>query len=107
MAVIYRMVYQEQDHIRHLYAGFLSEDSLMGFIEADGLIDDHSLAVMLPESEPERVSTQGRKRVFIPLHAIVRIDELVEQQNSKPQGEQVVQAFPRRQTSPTTETASE
>lgn len=65
---IYRIVFVQQDKIEALYAQYISEETLVGFIEADGILNIDDTKDMLNLKEV--------RRCYIPLHTIVRIDEV-------------------------------
>lgn len=66
---IYRIVFLQQEDIKEIYAQYISEETLVGFIEADTLIDyDPAKAI---------VNTSEVRRCYIPLHTILRIDEVM------------------------------
>jgi hypothetical protein len=65
---IYRIIFTHLEETQEIYAQYISEETLVGFIEADTLLelDQTTLAV-----NPKEV-----KRCYIPLHNIIRIDEI-------------------------------
>lgn len=75
---IYRVFFYQQDKLYEVYAKYLTEDSLMGFIEIEELIfqDTKSGIVLDPTEEKLRAEFKEVRRCYIPLHAIVRIDEV-------------------------------
>lgn len=65
---IYRIFFSQQDEVKVIYAQYISEETLVGFIEADTLLDyDPSTAI---------VDCSEVRRCYIPLHTILRIDEV-------------------------------
>ncbi len=67
---IYRIIYIDQEERCEIYAQFISEETLVGFIEADNLLD-------FPKNQPPTSIKEARRgRCYIPLHNIVRIDEV-------------------------------
>lgn len=67
---IYRIIYIDQEERREIYAQYISEETLVGFIEADNLLDFPPT----PSATPSKDVNRGR--CYIPLHNIVRIDEV-------------------------------
>lgn len=65
---IYRIVFVQQEEVKEIYTQYISEETLVGFIEADTLlaVDQSSMVI-----NPKEV-----KRCYIPLHNIIRIDEI-------------------------------
>jgi len=65
---IYRIVFTQQEDVQEIYAQFISEETLVGFIEAETLLEmDQTRKVVNPKEV---------KRCYIPLHNIIRIDEI-------------------------------
>lgn len=74
---IYRVLFFQNGKQYEIYARYLSEDSLMGFIEVEELIfSDHTSVVVDPTEEKLRTEFKQVKRSYIPFHAIIRIDEV-------------------------------
>ncbi len=67
---IYRIIYIDQEERREIYAQFISEETLVGFIEADNLLDPQN------GYSHNMIKESRRGRCYIPLHNIVRIDEV-------------------------------
>lgn len=72
---IYRIVFTQEEEIKELYAQYISEETLVGFIEADTLLDRNNIALIV---NPKEV-----RRCYIPLHNILRIDEITVEQTEK------------------------
>ncbi len=68
--LIYRILFIQQDELKELYSQYISEETLVGFIEADTLLVHDSSGQWVVESTEV-------KRCYIPLHTIVRIDEII------------------------------
>lgn len=74
---IYRVIFYNQGQIYELYAHSIYQSELYGFVE----IEDYTFGTrsqMLIDPSEERLRTEfdGVQRSFIPMHAIVRIDEV-------------------------------
>ena len=84
---IYRIVFTQEDKVYEIYAHYLSEESLMGFIEIEELIFSEPHSIVVDPSE-ERLKTEfhGVKRSYIPIHMILRIDEMVKTGPAKIKG---------------------
>lgn len=78
---IYRVIFAQNEKLYEVYAKYLSEESLMGFIEIEELLFQESAAGLLidPTDEKLRAEFKGVKRSYIPLHTILRIDEVVKE----------------------------
>ena len=87
----------------------ISEGALMGFIEVEALIfTDHKHNVVIdPSEERLRAEFAGVPRSYIPLHAILRIDEVQKEgvpkmENAHPS--QKIKKFPGKHRSSSDET---
>lgn len=78
---LYRVLFMQNDQAYELYAKYLSEESLMGFIEVEALsFNDTSTDLLIdPAEEKLRAEFKDVKRSYIPLHSILRIDEVVKE----------------------------
>ena len=78
---IYRVIFAQNEKLYEVYARYLSEESLMGFIEIEELLFQEATAGLLidPTDEKLRAEFKGVKRSYIPLHTILRIDEVVKE----------------------------
>lgn len=74
---IYRIVFHNQGEIWELYARDIFQSDLWGFIEVEAFVfQDATKLVVDPASEKLRRTFEGVNRSYIPLNAIVRIDEV-------------------------------
>ena len=81
---IYRIIFTQEDKIYEIYAQYISEESLMGFIEIEELIFAEPSAVLVdPSEERLKIEFQGVKRSYVPMHMILRIDEMEKQGPAK------------------------
>ena len=74
---IYRVVFYDQGRVCELYAKEVMQGGLYGFIEVQELIFGAKTEVVIDPGE-ERLQREfaGVKRLHIPMHAVVRIDEV-------------------------------
>lgn len=82
---IYRVVFAQNDKLYEVYSRYLTEESLMGFIEIEELLfhDVSSSIVIDPNEEKLRAEFKDVKRSYIPLHTILRIDEVIKEGSAK------------------------
>ena len=74
---IYRVFFQNQGQIYEVYARNIYQSELYGFVEIeDYTFGSKSQVVIDPSEEKLRNEFEGVQRSFIPMHAIVRIDEV-------------------------------
>ncbi len=74
---IYKIVFLNQGKVYEIYARHVSHGELFGFIEVEELVFGERTSVVVDPAE-ERIQSEfsGVKRSFIPLHSVVRIDEV-------------------------------
>ena len=71
------MLFQNQGQIYEVYARNIYQSELYGFVEIeDYTFGKKSQLVIDPSEEKLRNEFEGVKRSFVPMHAIVRIDEV-------------------------------
>lgn len=74
---IYRILFFQQGQVYELYARQVSQGGLYGFVEVEGvLFGERSKVVIDPSEERLRNELDGVKRFYVPMHAVVRIDEV-------------------------------
>lgn len=75
--MLYRVIFTQEEKIYEVYARYVSEESLMGFIEIEDLVfADAENLVVDPSEEKLRDEFQAVKRSYIPMHHVLRIDEV-------------------------------
>lgn len=81
---IFKVMFVNQGKVYEIYARKVSHGGLFGFIEVEELVFGERSSVVVDPGE-ERIQTEfaGVKRTFLPLHSIVRIDEVRKQGVSK------------------------
>lgn len=81
---VYRIIFQNQGNIYELYAREVAQGFLYAFVEVGGIIfGERSRVVVDPSEEQLKAQFSGVKRTYIPLHAVVRIDEVEKEGNNK------------------------
>jgi hypothetical protein len=74
---IYKVLFYNQGQIYEVYAHNIYQSEIYGFIEIEGYIfGKKSQMVIDPAEDKLRQEFEGVQRSFIPMHAIVRIDEV-------------------------------
>jgi hypothetical protein len=81
---IFRIMFVNQGKVYEVYARKVSHGELFGFIEVEELLFGERSSVVLDPSE-ERIKGEfsGVKRTFLPMHAILRIDEVKKHGSAK------------------------
>lgn len=74
---VYRVVFQNQGNVYELYARKVGQGELYPFVEVEEIIFGERGGVLVDPSE-ERLKSEfaGVHRTFIPVQAVVRIDEV-------------------------------
>ena len=81
---IYKVIFLNQGKIYEVYAKSVSHGGMLGFIEVEELVfGTRSSVVVDPSEEKIQSEFEGVKRTYIPMHAILRIDEVAKQGTSK------------------------
>jgi hypothetical protein len=77
-------VYQQQGSQYELYAHHVSHGEMYGFLEIGDIIFDKRSEVLVDPAE-ERLKTEfaGVKRTFVPIHSVVRVDEVEKEGTNK------------------------
>lgn len=81
---IFKVMFVNQGKVYEIYARKVSHGGLFGFVEVEELVFGERSSVVVDPSE-ERIKTEfaGVRRTYLPLHSIVRIDEVRKQGVSK------------------------
>ena len=100
---LFRITFYCKDSIYEVYARQISESQMMGFIEVEEFVFGKQTALVVDPSE-ERLKTEFSdvKRTYIPMHNVLRIDEVSKEGVSKitDGGKSNVSHFPGRAFSP-------
>ncbi|RMF19693.1 MAG: DUF1820 family protein [Gammaproteobacteria bacterium] len=74
---IYRIVYINHAEVFEMYASHVYQSDMWGFIEVEGwMFGERSQVLVDPGEEKLKGVFEGVKRSYIPMNAIVRIDEV-------------------------------
>lgn len=81
---VYKIVFMNQGQIFEIYARQVGHGSLFGFVEVEQLVfGERSSVVVDPSEEKIKAEFAGVKRTYLPMHSIIRIDEVEKQGTSK------------------------
>jgi hypothetical protein len=74
---VYKIIFHNQGKIYEMHAKRINPGSLLGFVEVEGLLFGTGSGVLVDPSE-ERLKAEfvDVKRTYIPMHAVIRIDEV-------------------------------
>ena len=74
---IYKIVFVNRDQLYELYAKSVYQGEMYGFVVVEDFVFGEKSAIVLdPAEEKLRAEFEGVKRSFIPMHEIVRIDQV-------------------------------
>ena len=74
---LFKVVFHNQGKVFEIYARKVGHGSLFGFVEVEELIfGERSTVVVDPAEEKIKAEFEGVKRTYLPLHSIIRIDEV-------------------------------
>src|ERR1700744_104268 len=81
---IFRIVFVNQGKVYEVYARRVSHGELFGFSEVEEvLFGERSSVVLDPSEERIKGEFEGVKRTFLPMHSVLRIDEVKKKGASK------------------------
>ncbi len=81
---IFKVVFTNQGKIYEIFARKVSHGALWGFVEVEELIfGEKSTVVVDPSEERIKAEFEGVKRTYLPIHSVLRIDEVRKQGVSK------------------------
>lgn len=78
--LLFRIAFTNHEAIYEIYANSIKESDMFGFLEVEELVfGEHTALVVDPSEEKLKMEFNGVKRTFIPMHSIIRIDEVTKQ----------------------------
>ena len=81
---LYKIAFMSQGQVYEIYARSVSHGALFGFIEVEELVfGERSTVVVDPSEEKIKSEFENVKRTYLPMHSIIRIDEVDKQGTSK------------------------
>jgi hypothetical protein len=97
-APIYKVIFVNQGQVFEIFARQIYQSDLYGFIELEELVfGERSQMLVDPSQERLKAEFEGVNRSYIPMHAIVRIDEVAKEgvgKISEAKGGGTVSLFP-------------
>lgn len=74
---IYKVIFHSQGEVYEIYAREISQGGLFGFVEVEELVFGEKTQVVVdPSEERLKLEFDGVKRTYLPMHSILRIDEV-------------------------------
>jgi len=81
---IFRVTFINHGKIYLLYAEAVRQAEIYGFVEIDGLIFGETSSVVIdPGEEKLKNEFSGVTRTLVPMHAVIRVDEVQKRGQSK------------------------
>ncbi len=81
---LYKVTFLNQGQVYEIFAKQVVQGGLLGFVEVDEVVfGTQTQLVVDPTEERLQREFEGVKRSFIPIHSIVRIDEVDKQGQSR------------------------
>ena len=81
---IYKVIFASQGQVYEIYARNVGHGDLFGFVEVEKLVfGERSSVVVDPSEEKIKTEFEGVTRTYLPMHSIIRIDEVEKQGTSK------------------------
>lgn len=73
----YRITFHNQGKVYEIYARNVHQSSLFGFIEVEKIVfGERSTVLVDPSEESLKSEFAGVNRTYLPMHAVIRIDEV-------------------------------
>lgn len=84
MEPIYKIIFHSQGKIYELHARNVSQGAMYAFVEVEDIIfDEHTELVVDPSEERLKDEFAGVKKTYVPMHSVIRIDEVSKQGSNK------------------------
>ncbi|MCH9693133.1 MAG: DUF1820 family protein [Gammaproteobacteria bacterium] len=81
---LFKVVFMSQGKVYEIYARSVGHGEMFGFVEVEELVfGEKTTLVVDPSEERIKAEFENVKRTYLPMHAIVRIDEVDKQGVSK------------------------
>ena len=81
---LYRIVFMSQGQVYEIYAREVGQGALFGFVEVEKLVfGERTTVVVDPSEEKIKSEFEHVTRTYLPMHSIIRIDEVDKQGASK------------------------
>lgn len=82
---LYRIAFHNHGRIIELFARSISHGELFGFLEVEEIVFGEKSGILVdPGEDALKQEFENTKRVFIPLHSVIRVDELDKKAELKP-----------------------
>jgi hypothetical protein len=84
MKAVYKIIFHNQGKIYELHARHVSQGNMYAFVEIEDIIfNEHTELVVDPAEEKLKDEFAGVKKTYVPMHAVIRIDEVSKKGSNK------------------------
>ncbi|NQV86456.1 MAG: DUF1820 family protein [Woeseiaceae bacterium] len=81
---LFKIVFMCQGQVYEIYARSVGHGELFGFVEVEELVfGERTTVVVDPSEEKIKTEFENVKRTYLPMHSVIRIDEVDKQGVSK------------------------
>jgi len=81
---LYKVIFMSQGQVYEVYAKHVDHGAMFGFIEIEELVfGSRTTVVVDPSEEKIKAEFENVRRTYLPMHSIVRIDEVDKQGPAK------------------------
>ena len=81
---IYKVIFHNQGKVYEIYARSVHQGAMFGFIEMEKLVFGEKTSIVIdPSEESLKSEFEHVTRTYIPMHSIIRIDEVDKQGTAK------------------------
>ena len=81
---VYKVIFQNQNEVYEVYARHVYQSDMYGFIEIEEFVfGERSKMIVDPSEEKLKNEFCNVTRSYIPMHALIRIDEVEKEGNAK------------------------
>ena len=81
---LFKVIFMSQGQVYEIYARSVTHGGLFGFIEVEKLVfGERTTVVVDPSEEKIKSEFDNVRRTYLPMHSIIRIDEVDKQGTSK------------------------
>lgn len=82
---LYRVVFLNQGKVYEIFARIVAQGGLFGFVEIEDLVFGEKSTILVDPSEDAlKKEFENTRRIFIPMHSVIRIDEMEKDSALKP-----------------------
>jgi hypothetical protein len=81
---LYKVVFMSQGQVYEIYARSVGQGEMFGFVQVEELVfGERTTLVVDPSEERIKSEFENVRRTYLPMHSIIRIDEVDKQGVSK------------------------